>query len=316
MFYRSRFHTRAVATALGTLALEPFLFARTSLSQPQESAIANERVERTAQLTVRLLGEDGQPVSSNVCLRAEDGWETCSATDRLGAVTFFRLAPNSYVVIVFRGSQQVWADQITISDRFGVQSEMIRLPGSKVGSPTISVRDLAVPERAMRLYEAGKKAVYRGEYSKAQKALQAALSICPNFPRARNALAVAYVKQHDLASALGQLEIAINFDPRFGEAYFNYGIVLMDTGRYADAAIYLARALDLEFSPEHVADSLISSDIHANQLDAALAALQTIHERNLKHRASLHREVAENLDVLGRGQDAKAQYRQYTSETQ
>jgi Tfp pilus assembly protein PilF len=173
-----------------------------------------------------------------------------------------------------------------------------------------------VPERSRKLYEKGKKALGKGEYSKAQESLHAALSVYPNFPRARNALAVTYAKQHDFANAASQLEIAITLDPQFGEAYFNYGMVMMETGRYANAATHLARALDLEFSPENVADSLISSEIHANQPDAAVAALRTIHKRKFQHRASLHWEIANLLDTLGRRQDAEAQVWQFTSETQ
>lgn len=286
-----------------------------SLSQPQEPATADERAEGNAELTIQVLDEDGNPVSGKVCLRGEDKRETCSFTDRLGIVSFLHLGTESYTVIVFRDSQQVWADEIAVSNRFGVQREIVRLAGSKDASPTVSARDLVVPERSRTLYEVGKRALCKGEYSKAQKSLQAALAVYPDFPRARNALAVAYAKQHDFALAIDQLEIAINLDPRFGEAYFNYGIVLMDTGRFADAASRLVRALDLEFSPAHVADSLISSDIQANQPDAAVAALQTIHERKLKHEASLHWEVAKFLDELGRSQDAGLQYRQYTAET-
>jgi len=311
MLHRSQSGAQAAVSALAALTL--LLFATTSLSQPQEPTAPNERAERGAQLSVQILDEDGKPVSSTVCLRAEGELDTCSSTDRLGIATFFHLGSGSYRVIVFRASQQICTDQITISDHLGAQTETIRLPGSKVTSPTISVRELAVPERARRLYEAGKTALNRGEYSKAEKSFQAALSIYPNFPRARNALAVAYVQRHDFTSAMGQLEIAIDLDPRFGEAYFNYGIVLMGTGRYADAATHLAIALDLEFSPDHVAHPLISSDIHANQPDAAITALRTIHERNFKHHASLHWEVAQFLNTLGRGQDAEAQYRQYAS---
>ena len=316
MFYRTRFHVRVVMVALLAVALELFLFVSASLSQTQESTTANERLECGAQLTVRLLGGDGQPMSGIVCLRGEDGRETCSAADHLGTVAFFRLAPDAYVAIVFRGSQQLWADHITIADRFAVQSETIRIPASQAASSTISVKDFMIPERARSLYETGRKALFKGEYSNAQSSLQAALSICPSFPRARNALAIAYVKQYDFMSAIAQLEIAVSLDPQFGEAHFNYGIILTDTGRYADAAAHFAKALDLKFSPERVADNLISSDIYANQPDAALAALHTIHQRNLKHRATLHREVADYLDALGRGQDAKAQHLQYTSETQ
>jgi outer membrane protein assembly factor BamD (BamD/ComL family) len=93
---------------------------------------------------------------------------------------------------VFKGSQQVWTDQIMISNHFSVQSEIIHLTGSKDPSPTVSVWDLMVPERSRKLYEKGKKALGKGEYSKAQESLHAALSVYPNFPRARNALAVAY----------------------------------------------------------------------------------------------------------------------------
>jgi len=300
----------------GVLALELLLLPSTSLSQAQEPVAANQRAERGVQLTIQVLGEDGNPVSIQVCLRGEKAREICSTSDRLGTVTFFRLVPDSYIVLVFRASLQVWADQVEISNGAGVQSEIIRLRDLRETAPTVSVRDLVVPERSRKLYEVGKKALFRGDYTKAQKSLQSALSIYPNFPRARNALALVYAKQQDYAGATHQLEIAIKLDPRFGEAYFNYGIVLMNAGRYADAAAHFARAVDLDFSPDFVTDSLISSEIHANEPDAAIAALQTIHTKRLKHHASLHWQVAKFLDGLGRSQDAESQYRQYTAEAQ
>jgi len=300
----------------GVLALELLLLPSTSLSQAQESAAANQRDERGGQLTIQVLGEDGNPVSIQVCLRGENAREICSTSDRLGTVTFFRLVPDSYIVLVFRASLQVWADQVDISNGAGAQSEIIRLRDWRETAPTVSVRDLMVPGRSRKLYEMGKKALFRGDYTKAQKSLQSALSIYPNFPRARNALALVYAKQQNYAGATDQLEIAIKLDPRFGEAYFNYGIVLMNADRYADAAAHFARAVDLDFSPDFVTDSLISSEIHANEPDAAVAALQTIHTKRLKHHASLHWQVAKFLDGLGRSQDAGAQSRQYTAEAQ
>jgi len=98
-------------------ALTLLLFATTSLSQPQEPTAPNERAERGAQLSVQVLDEDGKPVSSTVCLRGESELDTCSSTDGLGIATFFRLGAGSYRVIVFRASQQICTDQITISDR-------------------------------------------------------------------------------------------------------------------------------------------------------------------------------------------------------
>jgi hypothetical protein len=316
MLFRGRFRAPAATLMFGVLALELLLLPSTSLSQAHEPGAANQRDERGGQLTIQVLGEDGNPVSIQVCLRGENAREICSTSDRLGTVTFFRLVPDSYIVLVFRASLQVWADQVDISNGAGVQSEIIRLRDLRETAPTVSVRDLVVPERSRKLYEVGKKALFRGDYTKAQKSLQSALSIYPNFPRARNALAIVYAKQQDYAGATGQLEIAIKLDPRFGEAYFNYGIVLMNAGRYADAAAHFARAVDLDFSPDFVTDSLISSEIHANEPDAALAALQTIHTKRLKHHASLHWQVAKFLDGLGRSQDAESQYRQYTAEAQ
>ena len=95
-----------------------------------------------------------------------------------------------------------------------------------------------------------------------------------------------------LAITIVWMTVEASISPQFGEAYFNYGMVMMETCRYADAATRLVRALDLEFSPENVAESLISSEIHANQPEAAVAALRTIHKRKLQDRASLHWEVA------------------------
>jgi len=317
MLYRSQFRASAAVARLGTLLLELLLFANISQSQAQDPAAPNDRGERGAQLTIQVLGRAGEPVVGKACLRGEDEKETCSPLDRLGTATFFNLGNTSYFVIVLKDQKQIWADQITISERSGVQSEIVRLPGDPTdASSTVSVRDLAVPERSRRLYEAGTKALHYGKYSQAQKSLQMALSICPNFPRARNALAVAYAKQHDPIGAIEQLEMAVSLDPRFGEAHFNYGSVLMNTGRYADAAAHFARAVDLDFSPDFVTDALISSEIHANEPDAAVAALQTIHTKRLKHHASLHWQVAKFLDGLGRSQDAGAQYRQYTAEAQ
>ena len=46
------------------------------------------------------------------------------------------------------------------------------------------------------------------------------------------------------------MTVEASISPKSGEAYLNYGMVMMETCRYADAATRLVRALDLEFSPE------------------------------------------------------------------
>jgi hypothetical protein len=130
MLSRSRFRAPAALATLAALLLELLLLATASVSQPQESA-PNERTDRGAQLTLQILGEGGSTVFCRVCLRGEDERETCSPTDRIGTVTFFRLTPGSYNVIVFKGSQQIWTDQTMIPDRFSVQSD-ITWPARKI----------------------------------------------------------------------------------------------------------------------------------------------------------------------------------------
>jgi hypothetical protein len=50
----------------GVLALGLLLLPSTSLSQAREPAAANQRAERGVQLTIQVLGEDGNPVSIQV----------------------------------------------------------------------------------------------------------------------------------------------------------------------------------------------------------------------------------------------------------
>jgi serine/threonine-protein kinase len=103
-----------------------------------------------------------------------------------------------------------------------------------------------------------------------------AVSLDPNLPEAHHALGVGRLfYQHDWRGAEQALLRAIELEPTHGDYRWEYArLILTPTGRFAESADLMRRAIALEPFKVALHDLLATSLIRARQYDAALPALE------------------------------------------
>ena len=121
-------------------------------------------------------------------------------------------------------------------DKTGLQVENARRPRSGgVPDAQISIARLRVPRKARRLYEDAVSAMLGHDPRKAQRSLERALKIDPQFPEALTLNACIQGTRRDWDSAEHNLQVAIQTDPGYAPAYVVLAGVYNAQSRFDDA---------------------------------------------------------------------------------
>jgi tetratricopeptide (TPR) repeat protein len=102
------------------------------------------------------------------------------------------------------------------------------------------VREIA-PANAMALVNIGTVHLGAREYARARPALEAALALDPDLPRAHNALGVIEAETGRPDAAIERWRATVRLDPRDFDALFNLGLMLGKRGRAPEARACLDR---------------------------------------------------------------------------
>lgn len=108
---------------------------------------------------------------------------------------------------------------------------------------TVSVSELAVPDKAAKELERSDKALRAGDIRTSAEHLEKALAIYPNMPRQRNELGARYSALKEYDKAVEQFEKALALKPDYRLAADNIAAVLCFQHRYAEAEPAARRAL-------------------------------------------------------------------------
>jgi Flp pilus assembly protein TadD len=92
-----------------------------------------------------------------------------------------------------------------------------------------------IPAKAKAAYKRGMDSINSGKLEDAIPELQQAISIYPEYVRARNDLGVTFMKLRRLDEAAAAFRKAIEYDKRFFHSRMNLGIVLNKQGKYKEA---------------------------------------------------------------------------------
>lgn len=106
--------------------------------------------------------------------------------------------------------------------------------------------DQKVPSEAAKEFERGTKAGREGKLEEAVAHLRKAVSIYPDYLKARNDLATFLLAQDRLGEAADELRRAVQIDPKAFNPRLNLGIVLVQQHDFPDAAESLEKALSLD----------------------------------------------------------------------
>ncbi|RPJ86445.1 MAG: tetratricopeptide repeat protein [Acidobacteria bacterium] len=187
------------------------------------------------------------PSFIQVTLDGADYRETTTATSG-GTFMFASVPPGDFVIEVrargydtsrtelrgFSGTSEV---SVPLGTAAGDNAD--RVPP---GSPTISVRTLKVPEKAVKLAGRAQEESDKQHFDKAVEWLQKAVQLCPEFVEAWNNMGVNYLRMSRQEEAETAFLKALEADSKNVPALRNLGFLYLQAERYREALPVLVKA--------------------------------------------------------------------------
>ncbi len=152
-----------------------------------------------------------------------------------------------------------------------------------VMSPSISVTDLRVPEKAQKELHKASKEIDRKDFAKALRTVQHAIDVYPEYADAYNNLGVIYARLGDRERERQALEKAISLNDRLAPAYANLGRLNINTGDFAGAETVLKKASACEPLNGITLLLLAYAQFMQKDLDAAIETSRHAHDLQSTH---------------------------------
>ncbi len=308
----------AVSQSIRFLALIVVAFASCLCVFAQgPPGIESTEVDRTGKGSIRgrVIMPDGSFVmdSVRITLQTLRGNVLTIYTENQGQFEFPELVPAMYNVEVEADRQKFEVVSETIQVYRGMPSVLtITLKPKKSASPaarddhSVSVTELTqkIPSKAQKEFEKATQAGNAGQTDEAILHLRKAISIFPDYVRARNDLGTYLLGQGKLDEAAAELRKAVSVDDNSFYPTLNLGIVLVHARQLKEAATILNKAVTLEPNSPSAQLYLGLALYGLGNLDASEAALKTAYSLGgAKFGAALYHL---GQICLGRGESASA----------
>ena len=239
-----------VTKTLATLA------AALVFSLPAAAALGQSR--RPGSIRGRVLLPDGRPVTSpvKVSLRVLRGEKAAFYTDNEGQFYLPAVDVGLYTLEVEDDRERKYepgSERVEVfSDSPSIVTIYLKEKGSgfkeRPSSDSVAAAELDanIPAGAAKEFERGTKAGREGKFEEASAHMRKALSIYPDYLKARNDLGTFLLAQGKLEEAAAELAEAVKLAPTAFNPRLNLGIVLVRRRDFAGAAENLEVALSLD----------------------------------------------------------------------
>ena len=240
------------------------LFCAGTLSYGQVGSVDSTGSGGRHSIKGRVVFPSGQRADVRLPIRLESmsGGDMTVMSDINGTFGFQSLRPGSYTVVVNGGDffenarESVVIEPATVSTRrspgaviplsrpFTVQIYLRPKRDSNVTKTGVVNATLAgLPAKAVDHYRQALELKSQGNNQQAIEQLKLALAVHPQFGLALNELGVQYLKTGQLDKGADVLRNAVSILPDAVEPRVNYGVVLLNQLKYADAEKQLREAL-------------------------------------------------------------------------
>jgi len=236
-----------VSRALPATLLLPFLL--TSFLGRAEAQKSSSPGAASAALQGKVLGADGRPVPG-IHVELDDASTampvTSTYTQPDGTFELYNIPTGNYEVIAESCDAEV-SNPVSVETK--PSSLELQLPASNAAASPLdaatSVARMLVPGKAQKFYDRAFASFSASKYDEAEKQLDAALQIDPDFPEALTMQGVIELGKADLAAGQESLEHAIKVDPSASAAYIALAAVYNHEGRFDDAMRASEKGLSL-----------------------------------------------------------------------
>ncbi len=191
-----------------------------------------------AGLQGKVLDADGRPAPGvQIELKEAPASTTLSTalTDSDGSFALYNIPPGQYQLVAESSDASVTSDAQLPSDRATLEMRLPAPPRTGYAQATVSVAHLRVPERARTIYGKAEQAYVRGNYKSASELVDRALLIAPQYAEAVTLRGLVKMQASDLPGAERDLEQAIHIDPNYGLAYLVLAAIYNHQDRLDDA---------------------------------------------------------------------------------
>jgi tetratricopeptide (TPR) repeat protein len=157
--------------------------------------------------------------------------------------------------------------------------------GSKAEGTTLSATSYQAPKDAKKAYEKGLEDIKKEKLDDAQKQLEKAVQIYPQYAIAWQKLGNLYDQQKQTASARKAYEQAITADPKYVPPYISIALIEASQENWKDVVTMTQRSIDLDplsFPVAYYLNSL--ANYRLNNLEAAEKGARNAERYDQQHR--------------------------------
>ncbi len=217
--------------------------------------LAAPQTYRAAPQTYDLTARLDPPAAASVSIFGVSSPFTSSTlSDDSGRFTFRKLAPGAYTISVFIPAQGEARQTIEIGPAGADSRQRVALTvhlkesDFVYGDPmrrrnSVSTRQLAIPDKAVREYEEAQKLLARHNVAEATRRLEQAVELAPQFSVAWNNLGTIAYQTRNYARAEECFREALRQDPASYEPLVNLGGVLVNLHKLDEAWDYNLHAV-------------------------------------------------------------------------
>ena len=259
----------------------------------------NDQPARDAHIEVRSM-ETGQVVSS-----------TYTAPN--GSFEVMNLPAGAYEVHAAAGLNDT-VERVDL--RSGNCFVSLRLPvpdGAQAGDGgrTVSVAQFRVPSKARQVFHKAQKALDKQNYDQAEKLVNKALEIFPNYADALTLRALLHMDAGRIPEALDDLQNAIHDDSSCSLAYVVMGAAFNQTARFDDAIRALQRGISLNPASWQAHFELGKAFVGKGDFPTAIRNLERAESMGPNSYAPLHLVKAHALLGMKSYSDAMTELEKY-----
>ena len=240
-------------------------FAGLSFSDVVHAQLEKGPMRNAMRITVYVRAANNSAVGPGINVKLEaspGGLIDEQNTDSSGKVTFIPKALTTYVIIIHeQGFKEVVKPvDLSLTPSAAVSVQLIPLPGQPAVTPArtpepgglVSAHELAVPEAAMKEFQAGQKLLQEShDASKSIGHFRKAVKIDDHFSQAYVLLGLAYLQEKNLKDSQAALQKGVELDPQSAAGFITLGACLNQQKEYPEAEKALMRGLELQNeSPE------------------------------------------------------------------
>jgi tetratricopeptide (TPR) repeat protein len=224
----------------------------------------------------------------------------------------FQLAITGQDIETANSSFELYPDEMIHRERIEVKFKKEasnRAPGGMV-----SAADLNVPPKAHSEFDKGLKEMNESRWEEAKKHFQKAIDLYPKYDWAYNNLGVVEMQLNHADAAKQAFTKAVECNDKNPDATGNLGQVKLGENDYQGAKELLGKSLIVRPKSSKTLLLMAIAQYKTNELDAALANAEKVHEGDMDKFPLAHFIAAEIREKKGDRVGAEHQYQAYLKE--